>query len=456
MSLIQNIPYSIHLLFWGMFFSQFFASLLFIVWRIFRKKLENAGNVKLIYIFLKLEAVLFLVPFSFIIDYERYSQTLCIDNHFLLFTDKILYVERILLAIGLTVSILFAFRAFRQRQQFKRMKKFASPADFRCKERLEQLCEMMQFRDSVQVFELDGITSPFTVGSFEHKIYIPVKDYDDDVLDIVLRHELVHCQHKDILTKKLIALARILFWYNPMTKLLWKDYEKYSESYCDYTVCEQLGKCSKYFNTIIQIVAGKTIYPVSAMLKENDGRLKERVVLMKKWKTATKTKKRLAVFAAACIFLFSSITASAAENTLANAYFDLWTMTSTELEVTPLPDYEEFEGNIYEEGTEIIEDKSMQIKRGTSFITWKIQPNQSLETPKFYLNAGQQIFVSVSVEPRDKRVRVGLVDDAGTTKYISSKGNISKEFYVSKSGYYRVYVSNIADSTVDVNGYFNY
>lgn len=207
MKLMSNIPYSIHLLFWGMVFSQFFASLLFIVWRMFRKKLENAGNVKLIYIFLKLEAVLFLVPFSFIIDYERYRRTLCIDNHFLLFTDKILLVECILLAISLTVSLIFVFRAFRQKYQFKRMKKFASPEDFKCKERLQQLCEIMQFRGRVQVFELDGITSPFTVGSFRHEIYIPIKNYTDDVLDIILRHELVHCQHKDILTKKLIALC---------------------------------------------------------------------------------------------------------------------------------------------------------------------------------------------------------------------------------------------------------
>lgn len=74
MNWMNVIPIMIKLnyVFWAFIFGQLFASIIFIGWRLLKQKLENTGSIRLIYIFLKLQILLFLIPVVFIAEYVLY------------------------------------------------------------------------------------------------------------------------------------------------------------------------------------------------------------------------------------------------------------------------------------------------------------------------------------------------------------------------------------------------
>lgn len=78
-----------------------------------------------------------------------------------------------------------------------------------------------------------AIESPMAAGLFSPKIYIPHEDYSETELEMILRHELIHCKRRDIWYKLLLFTAECLHWYNPLVHLLARRAHKDLEISCD-------------------------------------------------------------------------------------------------------------------------------------------------------------------------------------------------------------------------------
>ena len=70
------------------------------------------------------------------------------------------------------------------------------------------------------LYRCDAIGSPFILGIFRPKIYVP-SDLDPETLPYVLAHEQAHLQRKDHWWKPLGYLLLTVFWFHP---LLWLAY----------------------------------------------------------------------------------------------------------------------------------------------------------------------------------------------------------------------------------------
>ena len=82
----------------------------------------------------------------------------------------------------------------------------------------KSVCEATPLRDNILV--CDRVDTPFILGLFRPKIYLPSNISETDV-EFVLAHEKAHLKRGDHLIKPLSFLLLTVYWFNPV---LWVAY----------------------------------------------------------------------------------------------------------------------------------------------------------------------------------------------------------------------------------------
>ena len=136
-------------------------------------------------------------------------------------------------------------------------------------------------REAVQekgaVWLCDGISTPFILGYFHAKIYLPSSISEED-RKYVLAHERAHLERRDHQWKILGFLILAIYWFHPLVWLAYVFFCKDLELACDEKVIRQLGTESKkpYCHALINCSAPrKTISACPLAFGENG--VKERV-----------------------------------------------------------------------------------------------------------------------------------------------------------------------------------
>lgn len=92
------------------------------------------------------------------------------------------------------------------------------------------------------IVQTAAVESPCCIGVLKKRIFIPEKTYSEDELYYILCHECVHLQNNDFLTKLLIHIICVFYWWNPFVYLLKKDLNQSMEIRCDSVVAEKLSR----------------------------------------------------------------------------------------------------------------------------------------------------------------------------------------------------------------------
>lgn len=114
----------------------------------------------------------------------------------------------------------------------------------------KSVSEAMHVQDNIYL--CDNISTPFILGIFKPKIYLPSSLYREDVL-YVIDHENAHIKRLDHLWKPLGYLLLTVYWFNPVMWLAYIFLCKDIELACDEKVIKELDKDSKkeYSNALI-------------------------------------------------------------------------------------------------------------------------------------------------------------------------------------------------------------
>lgn len=94
------------------------------------------------------------------------------------------------------------------------------------------------------VYETEGISSPFVLGIIHSRIYLPTGLSAEERM-YVLEHERVHVARKDYLVKILAWFARCIHWFNPLAWLFFVLMESDMEMSCDEAVLRKIGMEAK-------------------------------------------------------------------------------------------------------------------------------------------------------------------------------------------------------------------
>lgn len=108
----------------------------------------------------------------------------------------------------------------------------------------------------IDIFLCPCIGSPSMVGFRNPRILLPTLDLAKDDIAFILKHELVHYKHKDLLYKFLVLIAVSIHWFNPIAYLSAKAISVLCEMSCDAEVVTGTDSKTRqqYCEAIIGIV----------------------------------------------------------------------------------------------------------------------------------------------------------------------------------------------------------
>ena len=127
------------------------------------------------------------------------------------------------------------------------------------------------------IYEADNIKTPFVIGLFRPKIYLPIGLTGDESRYIVL-HEQTHIRRKDHIIKIFAYFILSLHWFNPFVWVAFLLTGADMEMSCDERVMKELGEDIKntYSIFLVHMAAGRPILNGSP-LAFGEGGMKERV-----------------------------------------------------------------------------------------------------------------------------------------------------------------------------------
>ncbi len=132
----------------------------------------------------------------------------------------------------------------------------------------------VKFEDNV--YETDIISSPFIMGFFRPKIYIP-KGIDTDKLGYVLQHERTHIKRFDHVIKPLAFLILAVHWFNPLVWLSFYLMSRDMEMSCDEKVLLKEDSSNTDYSTTLLSLAVKKRFPSPSPLAFGESGVKKRI-----------------------------------------------------------------------------------------------------------------------------------------------------------------------------------
>lgn len=134
------------------------------------------------------------------------------------------------------------------------------------------------------IFIADDIKSPFVVGLFRPKIYLPC-NLGDKEQEYIILHEQHHIKRLDHVMKALAFLALAIHWFNPLVWVAFILASKDMEMSCDEAVIRKIGGDVRadYSASLLTLATGRRII-AGTPLAFGEGDTKGRINNLSKWK----------------------------------------------------------------------------------------------------------------------------------------------------------------------------
>jgi len=161
--------------------------------------------------------------------------------------------QAVMLAVWLLIVCIMMMRSFLKYLRIRRLVIPYEGGGMTEKQRLfsEELKNQYGVRRPVILCQGREGYHTMTFGVFR-PVIICDKEIGSREAGIHVRHEMVHIKRFDVLWKMLARLAVILHWWNPIARLLWRDFERACEYSCDEIVMQ--GKTKREVKEYLQLL----------------------------------------------------------------------------------------------------------------------------------------------------------------------------------------------------------
>ncbi len=153
------------------------------------------------------------------------------------------------------------------------------------------------------VFQCDGLKTPFVLGCFQPKIYVPFHMEAEELAHVLL-HERTHLRRLDHWWKLLGFGILSVYWWNPAVWLCHFLFCRDMEMSCDEAVLREMGPEVKqsYSLSLVSFAAGRH-FPAAGPLAFVENDAKSRVKNILRWKRAAPA----AAFLAAALCILAAV-----------------------------------------------------------------------------------------------------------------------------------------------------
>lgn len=148
------------------------------------------------------------------------------------------------------------------------------------------------------VFESENVSSPFVMGIFRPKIYLPY-GLGENEKEYILLHERTHIKNLDHFAKIFAFFVLTVHWFNPLCYLAFTLMSRDMEMACDEAVLKQNeGIIKDYSSSLLSFAANKKL-PSPSPLCFGESGVKQRIKNALSWK-----KPKTIVIALGLVLLF--------------------------------------------------------------------------------------------------------------------------------------------------------
>ena len=158
------------------------------------------------------------------------------------------------------------------------------------------------------------IKTPLTLCFFKTRIILPAEMSPINDARYAMLHELAHCKNKDVQINSLMCLFQILYWFNPLVYLVFKQMRIDRELACDAFVLEMLPKelHIEYGGTLLNFankISQASVFTLTAGMGGSKPQIIKRIRHIASFTadTAAIKAKSAFIFILALFFIFSQI-----------------------------------------------------------------------------------------------------------------------------------------------------
>lgn len=141
-----------------------------------------------------------------------------------------LYVYQILLVLWLTGTVGLLLRML---NQYMRIIRYFGSLETTKDEMILNELRGISGNKSPDIVQTAAVKIPCCIGVYRKRIILPDKIYSREELHYIILHEYLHLQNNDFLTKLLVNVMCVIYWWNPFVYLLKKDLNQSMEMRCD-------------------------------------------------------------------------------------------------------------------------------------------------------------------------------------------------------------------------------
>ncbi len=399
---------------------------------------------------LLLVAAFYLVPFFYL---EIRSIIIISKNNFkkemlYLWTPHIAEIRTILAFIWLCGVVWAIQGGFHKLKGMILLRlKSVLPAEDELVQLKDNIVKELKIKQKVDICRSYSVISPMVIGIWKKTIYIPVGDYEQHEMEILLYHELVHVKQHITGLKNFVAILQIIQWFNPCVYILMGALDEWSETLCDLEVQYETNckaSIKEYFGFAIREAERE-----QAMLSGFLTKLQKMKGLNARFeKVVSYNKEKELGFVNGIILMLSFLVVSSTFFLMAGlgvikVHTSLYNATDVRTKIALTTDnYIEYEELLIIKNEENILEVPYEIQKEKSFIIeGEILPCQLLYSTYFDVEDNEKIMVSIDVSPNDVPVKIGIISN-NTKIYVSEEGMLCHIFDISKTDKYRIFIEN--------------
>lgn len=312
------------------------------------------------------------------------------------------------------------------------------------------LCEL-KINKKIEILLCNSqIRSPLLISVFRPIIIISPDSFSDEELYLILKHELTHYKHNDILLKRLFLLIQMLHWYNPFITIFTRKFFETSELVCDHTVLQHASNQTRilYSRLILRMIKNsistKNLLVSSFVRPEAKEEVERRIsTIMQQGKKVKTLGIIIATLIYCSIYPISVYAATSSSLIFQEEYVKSnATSVSTKQRTIPLEEYS-VPLSRHNAATEI------QL-RDLNHLDYTLGSEKSI---RFEVVAqSSDLRISILGDSSSDKFEVGL-GDGNTINYVSATNGIASHCFSVKTGNtYNIYINNTSGKKIHISG----
>lgn len=215
------------------------------------------------------------------------------------------YINLLLLGIWVIGIFVFTIVMISCNYNLKRIKKSVQPVVNKEIEELFEQCKTeLRITKNLILGESSLVQTPMAIGAFKTFIILPtqiMKLLSTKDANYIILHELNHYKNKDILINYVMCLFQILYWFNPLVFLAFKQMRLDREIACDVSVLRMIKEDSYiyYGRTIINFaekLSQSSCLTLASDMGDSNKQLKKRIEKIASFTTESKLLRIKSIF----------------------------------------------------------------------------------------------------------------------------------------------------------------